>query len=334
MLTWPHPDTDWAEQLADTEAVFTRIAVEIAKRQSVLVVCNSPADVRSVRQRLVDAGAPSRQLHFAIAGSNDSWARDHGPLTLVDDQGRMRLLDFRFNGWGGKFPAGHDDQISSVLNDQRVFDGAEFVSLDWVLEGGAIESDGRGGLLATAHSVLGDGRNPGVSRSDLESMLRTSLKIERLLWLEHGVLSGDDTDGHIDTLVRFSDPDTLLYITAAPDDPDYPELEAMRDELERLRTPGGEPYRLIPLPDAGGTCDTDGRRLPASYANFLIINGAVLVPTYRHANDGLALRIIADAFPDRAVVDIDCLPIVRQNGSLHCLTMQFPAGLQLGTLAP
>ncbi len=329
MLTWPHPQTAWRHDLAAVEAVFEQIAAAISRYESVLVVCPTTDHARQVQRRLEKTNAVSAQLRFAIAASNDSWTRDHGPLSVIDDQGSARILNFRFNAWGGKFPFELDDQINDRLHEQATFSGAGFESLPLVLEGGAIDTDGRGRLLATRHSVVTKSRNPGMTQPDIEAILARTLGIRRFFWLRHGSVSGDDTDGHIDTLVRFSDPNTLLYTTAEPDDPDYPGLKAMRKELERLRTATGRPFRLIPLPPAGQPRDEQGRRLPATYVNFLITNGAVLVPTYAHINDELALQIVQQAFPGRDVIAIDCRPIIRQNGSLHCLTMQLPADVNL-----
>jgi agmatine/peptidylarginine deiminase len=202
-----------------------------------------------------------------------------------------------------------------------------------VLEGGALETDGAGTLLATRSSVITDSRNPGLPQVEIESLLREVLGMQHFLWLDAGHLSGDDTDGHIDTLARFADPATILYATAAADDPDFPELERMRQQLEGLRDTAGRPFRLLPLPAPGVHRDQDGQRLPATYANFLIINGAVLLPTYGVPQDAAARRILAAAFPGREIVGIDCRPAIRQNGSLHCLTMQFPIEVPLcGTL--
>jgi agmatine/peptidylarginine deiminase len=255
---------------------------------------------------------------------------------VADGSGRARLLDFRFNGWGGKFAAERDDRITGALHRQGVFGGVERVPVDLVLEGGAVETDGAGTLLATRSSVITNSRNPGLDQTGVESRLRELLGIERFLWLDHGALTGDDTDGHIDTLARFTDPDTIAHVSCRPDDPDAPEIDAMIRELAALRTAAGRPYRLVPLPPPGEHRDTDGRRLAASYANFLVINGAVLVPVYGDAADAAALQTLGRCFPGRRTIAVDCRALIRQNGSLHCVTMQIPAAVPLaaGTRPP
>jgi agmatine/peptidylarginine deiminase len=327
-LTWPHGDGDWADRLAEVEAVFVEIGAAITRHEQLLVVCQSAAQAHAVRQQLLAACARRERLRFAIQPSNDTWARDHGAISVETGQGPL-LLDFQFNGWGGKFDATLDNRITPDLSAAGVFGGVPCQSLALVAEGGALETDGQGSLLATRHSVLTETRNPGLDQTAVEAQLREQLGIERFLWLEHGGLTGDDTDGHIDTLVRFADPDTLLYVTAEADDPDYPALLAMAEELTALRKADGGLYRLIPLPPPGIHLDHDGRRLPASYANFLIINGAVLLPVYGVADDQLAIGVLADAFPGRDIIPIDCRVIIAQNGSLHCLTMQYPAAVPL-----
>lgn len=277
-------------------------------------------------------GIAGGRLLFAMAASDDTWARDHGPLTTLID-GRPQVHDFIFNGWGGKFDAALDTAISAVLAAQGVFAAAELLPHEFVLEGGAIETDGAGTLLATRSSVATQTRNPDLGLPAIEACLAATLGFERFLWLTHGDLSGDDTDGHIDTLARFADPATILYTTAPDGDKDAAGLSAMADELARMQTAGGKPYRLVPLPFPGIHRDEDGRRLPATYANFLIINDAVLLPVYGVAQDADAVAVMQRAFPGRDIVAIDCREIIRQNGSLHCLTMQFPAALPLhGTM--
>jgi agmatine/peptidylarginine deiminase len=177
--------------------------------------------------------------------------------------------------------------------------------------------------------VVTSTRNPGLDTAAIEVRLNEFLGLDRFLWLDHGDISGDDTDGHVDTLARFADSHTILYASAPAGDPDHPGLAAMATQLASFRTRMGEPYRLVALPFPGVHHDADGRRLPATYANFLVIDGAVLLPVYGVAADAEAVRLVGDAFPGREVVAIDCRPIIEQNGSLHCLTMQFPAELGL-----
>ncbi len=334
MLTWPHADSDWSDRLDRVEPVVARIGAAIARHETLLSVCQSEAHAAHVASLLVRQAADPARMVFALARSNDTWARDFGPLTTLDERG-ARLNDFQFNGWGGKFPAQLDNRVTGRLLAQGVFGAVPTRSCDLVLEGGAIETDGRGTLLATRSSVLTASRNPGLSERQSEQCLGELLGLARFLWLDNGDIAGDDTDGHIDTLARFADPRTILYATAPPGDADHAALNAMAEELRRLTTADGQPYRLLPLPFPGVHTDRDGRRLPASYANFLIINHAVLAPIYGVDQDQAAIATLQRAFPDREVIAIDCREIIHQNGSLHCLTMQFPAAVTLhNTLEP
>jgi agmatine/peptidylarginine deiminase len=297
-LTWPHAATDWAPMLDEITKTYEEIAREISARENLLVV-----------------GPPS----------NDTWARDHGFITLVDDQGHTRLLDFCFNGWGEKFAAELDNAINRRLYDEGKLQGEYVDCLDFVLEGGSIESDGKGTVFTTTGCLMAPHRNQPLSQSQIEQRLKKELHAERILWIDHGNLTGDDTDGHIDTLVRICPDDTLLYVGCDdPDDEQYAELKLMETQLMTFRTLDGKPYRLLKLPMPRPII-FDGERLPATYANFLVINGAVLCPIYAQPDlDAEALRLIGEAFPDRDIVGIDCRSIIKQHGSLHCCTMQYP----------
>ena len=309
-LTWPHAATDWAPILDEITATYEVMAREIARRERLLVVG--------------EKGLP--------LPSNDTWARDHGFISLIDDQGHRRLLDFCFNGWGEKFTADLDNALNRRLYDAQTLTGDYVSCLDFVLEGGAIESDGRGTVFTTSGCLLAPHRNQPLTKAQIEARLLQELHAERILWIDHGNLIGDDTDGHIDTLVRICPDDTLLYVGCDdPDDPQYAELKLMEEQLRSFRTLEGRPYRLLRLPMPRPIYETDdalgtkGDRLPATYANFLVINGAVLCPTYNQPDlDAEALRLIEQAFPDREMVPIDCRAVIRQHGSLHCCTMQFP----------
>ena len=328
MLTWPHERGEWGERLGDTNTVFVQIGAAIAAHEKLLSVCQSCGHAATVRQMLLESGARPDALIFCVADSNDTWARDHGPLTTLSS-GAALLNDFNFNGWGGKFEAGLDAAISRGLHAQGAFADSAICSRDFVLEGGAIETDGRGSLLATRSSIISDTRNPGYSEHQIEHALHDWLGIGRFLWLDHGDISGDDTDGHIDTLARFTDPDTIVHATAPPRDRDHAGLTAMAQQLQGFRNPDGRPYRLLPLPFPGIHKDAAGRRLPASYANFLVINDAVLLPVYGVTGDSEAVTVMQRAFPGRQIASVDCRRIIEQNGSLHCLTMQFPAQVEL-----
>ena len=297
-LTWPHADTDWAPMLDEITATYREMASAIERYEPVLIV--EPP-------------------------TNDTWARDHGFITLVNDQGGIRLLDFKFNGWGEKFPADLDNAINRRLYDEGRVKGQYVDCLDFVLEGGSIESDGCGTVFTTTHCLMAPHRNQPLTQQQIEERLKQTLHADRIVWIDHGELTGDDTDGHIDTLVRICPDDTLLYMGCDdPQDEQYQELKLMEQELQQLRTIDGKPYHLLKLPMPRPII-ADGERLPATYANFLIINGAVLCPTYGQPDlDNEAISIVSQAFPNRDIIGIDCRSIIRQHGSLHCCTMQYP----------
>ena len=322
LLAWPHAQTDWAERLAEVETTCAALAKAIARFEPVLI-CVADADIRARAERLL-AGIDARRCRFVEIEYDDTWLRDSGPLTLRDGA-QFVLADFRFTGWGGKFRAQRDDVLIGGLMARDIFRNAEHRRVDWALEGGAIESDGQGTLLTTWRCL--HQRHPELSREQMTRLLCDKLAAQRVLWLERGYLQGDDTDAHIDTLARFA-PDDAIVVQACddPHDAHYHELGAMRDELAALRTADGRPYRLHTLPWAAPILD-DGRRLAASYANYLIINDAVLVPAYGDIADAQAARVIAAAHPGREVIAVPCRPLIWQNGSLHCMTMQLPQGV-------
>lgn len=326
MLTWPHDRTLWAPHLSSVENVYLDIARAISVREDLLVVCRSPEHRAHVKAALIKRGCPQERVHWAIAPSDDTWARDHGPIAVLE-KGRVRLLDFTFNAWGGKYPYKQDDAINRTIAEAGAFGETPLEQVGLILEGGSIDTDGAGTLLTTRHCLLTPTRNAGLNETALEAELRRALGVRRILWLEHGALAGDDTDGHIDTLARFCDERTIAYIRCNdPTDEHYAELRAMESELMALRDAADEPYRLLALPMPKAHYKHDGQRLPATYANFLIINDAVLMPTYDDpTHDQAAMDILRAAFPGREIIGIDCVPIIQQYGSLHCLTMQLPA---------
>ena len=322
-LTWPHPATDWQADLDEVVACFQQIAYEIASRQPLLVVCH---DADAVRPQLTHC--PPDRVDFYEIATNDTWARDHGGITVLGGSQPV-LLDFQFNGWGMKFPANLDNQITQQLYEQGAFPGADYCNVkQFVLEGGSIESDGQGTLLTTEACLLSPNRNDALTKDEIELFLKETFGLQRVLWLRHGYLAGDDTDSHIDTLARFCDAHTIAYVQCTDlADEHYEALRRMEEELRAFRTAEGQPYRLIPLPMAEAVRDNAGNRLPATYANFLIINEAVLLPFYGTAQDAVAKAQLQTAFPDRKVVGVDCQALIRQHGSLHCVTMQYPAGV-------
>ncbi len=325
LIAWPHADTDWAERLASVETTYAALAAAVTRFESLVIVVPDAA-VRSHAEQLIRAaGADLARVRFVELPYDDTWLRDSGPITLRDGVDGFQLTDFRFTGWGGKFGAEQDDALIAGLVQAGVFGRAAHKRVDWALEGGGVESDGAGTVLTTWRCLTQ--RHPEQSRDEMSAILRDSLHASRILWLDFGYLEGDDTDAHIDTLARFAPGDRIVF-QACDDasDPHFEELRRMADELAALRTTDGKPYTLHPLPWAKPIVD-EGRRLAASYANYLIVNGAVLVPAYGDAADDAAARIIGEAHPDREVVQVPCRPLIWQNGSLHCITMQLPAGL-------
>ena len=325
LVAWPHAGTDWAARLAAVETTYVALAAAVTRFERLIIVLADSALQRHVTALLRDAGVDLARIRFVELPYDDTWLRDSGPITLSAADGRHQLTDFRFTGWGGKFGAEQDDALIGGLMQAGVFGQAQHRRIDWALEGGAIESDGAGTVLTTWRCLVQ--RHPEQSREQMSAILRDSLHAARVLWLDYGYLEGDDTDAHIDTLARFA-PGQRIVFQACDDagDPHHAELQRMAAELAALRTADGQPYRLYPLPWARPILD-EGRRLAASYANYLIVNGAVLVPAYGDPADGEAARIIGRAHPGREIVPVPCRPLIWQNGSLHCLTMQLPAGL-------
>ena len=325
LLAWPHAGTDWAERLGSVEDTVIALVAAIARFQPVLL-CVADDDVEAyARARLSSARIDMARVRFLPVAYDDTWLRDTGPITLRDASGGFRLLDFRFTGWGGKFGAGQDDLVVERLHEAGTFLDSDRQPIDFALEGGAIDTDGAGTLLTTWQCL--HERHPDVDRATLSQRLAGWLHQDRVLWLDHGYLEGDDTDAHVDTLARFAAPDAIVFQSCDdPADSHYAELQAMGAEIAALRTRDGQPYRLFPLPWAQPILD-EGRRLAASYANFLIVNGAVLMPAYGDPADAAAAEVLARAFPGREIVQVPCRALIWQNGSLHCLTMQLPQGI-------
>ena len=324
LIAWPHAGTDWADRLGEVEETYIALVQAITRFQPV-VVCVADDDIETYAEmRLRSNRVDMARVRFVTVAYDDTWLRDSGPITLRDGAG-FRLLDFRFTAWGGKFEAGRDDLLVEALAAQGLFGDAARQRVDFALEGGGIETDGAGTLLTTWHCL--HERHPDATREQLSAQLADWLHQDRVLWLDHGALEGDDTDAHIDTLARFAPGDAIVF-QACDDEADshYADLKAMADEIAALRTRDGRPYALFPLPWAKPVID-EGRRLAASYANFLIVNGAVLMPAYGDPADAAAAAVLAQAFPGREIVPVPCRPLIWQNGSLHCITMQLPEGL-------
>ena len=324
-LTWPHKDSLWYE-VEKVQACYTQIAATILRFEPLVIVGR---DVAEIQADLCRNGLISMEgICFVEAPINDTWARDHGAISVYGDRGEKYILDFVFNGWGLKFASDLDNQITRRMFDSRAF-AADVQYRDmrpFVLEGGSIDTDGAGTLLATSECLCSLNRNEYLTRDQIEAHLKKAFGLQRILWLDYGGIAGDDTDSHVDILARFCGPDTIAYTACDnPADENYDRLKAMEAQLKSFRTLDGQPYRLLPLP-LPDPLYLDDYRLPASYANFLIINGAVLMPGAGSALDQVAAAQLQSVFPDRQVEVIDCRALLSGHGGLHCITMNYPEG--------
>lgn len=321
-LTWPHKDTDWQPILDKITSTYIELVRAISAYEKIIIIAPDIKDVKNcISQAIPDIN--HNHIDYLQCETDDTWARDHGFISLRSDKDTY-YVDFKFNGWGDKFPAAKDNVINKALYHTGMLKGTYIDHLDFVLEGGSIESDGKGTVFTTTGCLMAPNRNQPLYKDELEERLKTYLCAKRVQWIDHGNLIGDDTDGHIDTLVRIAPDDTLIYVSCDDKtDPHYEGLKKMEHDLQQLRTAEGNKYTLValPLPDA---IYEDGERLPATYANYLIINGAVIVPTYaQKEKDKKAMKIIGTIFKDRKIIGVDSRSIIRQHGSIHCCTMQY-----------
>ena len=318
-LIFPHAGSDWAPYLEEAAETFANIARAIARFEKCLIVCDDIERVKSYFKS-------TENIDFIACETDDTWARDCSAITVIEG-GEPTVIDFTFTGWGGKFDASLDNAMTAKI---AKYYGANYKKERLILEGGAIESNGEGLLLTTTECLLNPNRNAKLTQKfEIENILNEAFGTKKVLWLNHGYLAGDDTDSHIDTLARFADRETILYVQCTDEgDEHFAALSQMEKELQGLRDLEEKPFRLMPLPMTDPLY-YDGERLPATYANFLIVNGAVIVPTYNDRHDAEALATVQKAFPEREIVGVDCSVLVRQHGSLHCVTMQFPKEVTL-----
>jgi len=321
-ITFPHANSDWNYLLDEVSACFVEIINVVSKLQDVLVVCD---DIERVKAFFKS----TENIFFVQAESNDTWARDHGGITVIEGESAI-IHDYVFNGWGNKFDAGLDNQITKKLFDKGIFDNCSLKTFNFVLEGGSVESDGKGTILTTSECLLSKNRNEHLSKTQIEQVLKNNLGAENILWLNHGYLAGDDTDSHIDTLARFCDENTIVYVGCADtNDAHFEALQKMKKELQEFKNFDGKAYHLVELPMPDACFDSDGNRLPATYANFTIINEAVLVPVYGVSQDQEALKKLQDCFPQKEIIAVNCRVLIEQHGSLHCVTMHYPESVKL-----
>jgi agmatine deiminase len=317
LLSFPHEETDWAKSgnLKEALTPFVRIAQAIAYNQLVYIICKDKEAISSLF-------CSKRNMIFVEIPTNDTWIRDYGFITIKEDE-QTKLLDFYFDGWGGKFEASLDNSVNQQLYNTHLLGNIPIETIDYVLEGGSIESDGHGVILTTSKCLCNPNRNGGLSKREVENKLQQYLGTKKVLWLDYGYLAGDDTDSHIDTLARFVNSETIVYVKCNDNtDEHYNELKKMEEQLQNFRNLENKPYNLIALPMCEAKYDKDGNRLPATYANFLITNHAILYPTYNDKNDKIVGDIFKELFPNKEIIPINCLKLIEQGGSLHCSTMQ------------
>jgi len=324
-LAWPHAGTDWERLLPRIEDFYYALVDTLSHQQQVLIVGDPRLDSTRILGELERRGANLGNVRWFEVATDNTWARDHGPLA-VSDGTRLELLDFEFNGWGDKYPHELDNRVNRGIVAQQGY-ALPLRQVDYVLEGGSVETDGAGTLLSTTTCLLNPNRNGGLGREAVEAALRRHLGQERFLWLHYGHLAGDDTDAHIDTLARFVDPGTIAYVQCTdPADEHHEPLAAMEAELKNFRRADGRPYRLVPLPLPAAIFSEEGVRLPATYANFLITNRSILLPVYGDRADQQAIAALSAVSGERQVVPVNCRVPIEEFGSLHCLTMQLPEG--------
>ena len=320
MIAWPHKLTDWEYMLDEVELCYTNVAKAILQRENLIVITCQSDHVKA----LIGENHPHK-AHYIDILTNDTWCRDFGAIT-IEENDKLAICDFKFNAWGGKFSWDLDNNVTREMIAKNLFSCKVNDCLDFILEGGSIETDGKGTLLVTSQCLLTPTRNPHMSKNEIESYLCRTLGVKKMLWLDYGAFAGDDTDSHIDTLARIAPNNSIVFAGCDnPDDEHFKELDAMEKQLSTFTDVDGIPFKLYKLPFPDAIFDENGERLPATYANYLIVNGAVLVPTYNQpANDAKALAVIQEVFPEREIVGIDCNALIKQHGSLHCITMQFP----------
>ncbi len=320
LMAFPHEDTDWhnAENEAELKAAlspFIRIAQAIAYGEAVYIICKD-------KTKIANMFCSTRNLTFIEIPSNDTWIRDYGYISIKIEE-ENKLLDFTFDGWGGKYEARLDNSVNQHLQQKGYMGVTPLEKIDFVLEGGSIESDGEGTILTTTTCLCNPNRNGGLTKGEVEATLHETLGAQRVLWLDHGYLAGDDTDSHIDTLARFVNKETIAYVKCEErEDEHYESLQKMEAQLKELKTKEGQAYKLIALPMTEAVYSDEGKRLPATYANFLISNDALIYPTYSDKNDKHAGEIFKALFPDKEIIPVNCLKLIEQGGSLHCSTMQ------------
>lgn len=324
LMALPHAGTDWEYMLPEVTAQYERLVDTFTGAgERVLLLCENPQEAKT-RFESIGHGL----LAFVQAKFNDTWTRDYGPITIQGHDGKLRALDFGFNGWGLKFASNLDNLVNLQLVACHAIDEKSYRNnRDFELEGGSVETDGQGTILTTSRCLCSPNRNGGKSKGELNDILYRRLGTTHVLWLDYGALDGDDTDSHIDTLARFAGPGTILYMGALPDadDEQSRQLKSMYRQLQMFRDAEGNPYNLIELPSPDPIFDSEGQRLPATYANYLVTHKNLFMPVYgQEGPDMLARMTLQCVFPEHTIHAVDCNALICQHGSLHCATMQIP----------
>jgi agmatine deiminase len=317
-LAWPHDDDQWIGMLEPVRREFAPFVEAIARHEAVDLIVADEESERDAKRRLT-----SRAIRVHRVPHQDLWLRDSGPIFVLRGHD-VALVDWEFNGWGGKYPAALDNEIPSHV--ARILDAGRPFEPGLVMEGGSLEVNDAGVALTTRQCLLAPTRNPGQTEASLEEALRQYLGLLHIIWLNHG-LEGDHTDGHIDTLTRFADDQTIVTsVCADTSDPNHATLAANLDVLRRARGADGAAFRIVELPIPSGRVEFEGERLPLTYANFYVTNGAVLVPVYGAPEDQQALDILTPLFPGREVVGLSARALITGGGAFHCVTQQQPLG--------
>jgi len=326
-FSWPRPEgISFPDKYHTVPETLARIFREIAKREQVHVNVPNGNYERIVRQQLNEHGCPLQNIFFHHIKTNESWCRDHGPAFVVkraaNGRRRAAIVDWAFNAWGGKYPPYDDDDAVPTRIALELKLPVFYPKV--VMEGGSVEFNGAGTVLTTTDCLLNKNRNPQLSKQQIEQYLKDYYGQKHICWLTGGI-EGDDTDGHIDDLARFISPTkVVIAVEDDPKDDNYKILKSARRQLEKLRDQDGRPFEIIEIP-MPGVVEHDGQRLPATYVNFYFINGALLVPTYRHRkNDRRAIEILQSHVPDREVIGIDSVELIWGLGAIHCLSQQQP----------
>lgn len=321
-MAWPDVHTDWVDILQEVRECYVEIAKHIMKQVPLLLLCTNKEEVL-----LYFEDTDTHNLLLVELPYNDTWVRDYGGITVFKD-GKPQIYDFTFNGWGLKFASSKDNYTNRLLKERGIFGETSLINKkNTVLEGGSIEVDGAGTLMTTTSCLLSPYRNAENSKDQLNELLKNSFGVSNIIWLSQGAIVGDDTDGHIDTLARFAPNNCIVYCKSYDmSDEHCNDLMKMEREIKMARNAMGKKYNLCPVPLPSAVFDGEDR-LPATYVNYLILNEKVLVPIYGVQEDSVALEAIGDAYPGYKIVGINCVSLVKQHGSLHCVTMNYPKGV-------